>query len=99
MVFQNDRGDNLVKCLGDTVCDLPQKGSYSGEMTEREDVGLVVEHTEEALRHAIIKLRDEPHLRERLGTNALRAAINKYNWQRQEEKLLELYRDIKSELG
>jgi len=46
------------------------------------------------LKEAIIKLRDDPELRERLGRNALKAAITKYNWERQEEKLLELYSDI-----
>lgn len=58
-----------------------------------------MEYSEEALRQAIIKLRDDPELRERLGRNALKAAITKYNWQRQEERLLELYRDIESGPG
>ena len=60
---------------------------------------MVVECSEEALRQAIIKLRDDPQLRERLGRNALKAAINKYNWEREEENLLELYRDIESGPG
>jgi len=33
-------------------------------------------------------------LREKLGRNALKAAVTKYNWQKQEEKLLELYRSL-----
>jgi glycosyltransferase involved in cell wall biosynthesis len=76
------------------VCGRPiicTKGTYSGELTEQEEVGLVVEYSEEALKQAIIKLRDDKRLRERLGRNALRAAITKYNWQNQERKLLELY--------
>lgn len=80
------------------VCGRPiicTKGTYSGELTEREEIGLAVYYTEEAIEQAIIKIRDNPELRERLGRNALRAAITKYNWQREEEKLLELYRDIK----
>jgi glycosyltransferase involved in cell wall biosynthesis len=82
------------------VCGRPiicTKGTYSGELTEKEKIGLAVEYTEEALKQAIIKLRDDPDLRESLGRNALRAAINKYNWQNQEKKLLELYRIIESE--
>jgi len=84
------------------VCGRPiicTKGTYSGEMTEREDVGLAVEYSEEALKQAIIKLRDDHELRERLGRNALRAAITKYNWEREEAKLLELYSDIAPGLG
>ena len=83
------------------VCGRPiicTKGTYSGEVTEQEEVGLTVEYTEEALTHAIIKLRDNPELRERLGRNALKAAITKYNWQRQEEKLIELYRSLQADL-
>jgi glycosyltransferase involved in cell wall biosynthesis len=70
------------------------KGTYSGEVTEQEEVGLAVEYSEQALKEAIIKLRDNPELREKLGRNALKAAITKYNWQKQEEKLLELYRSL-----
>jgi glycosyltransferase involved in cell wall biosynthesis len=83
------------------VCGRPiicTKDTYSGELTEKEKVGLAVEYTEDALKQAIIKLRDDSELRERLGRNALRAAITKYNWQSQEKKLLKLYRDIESEL-
>lgn len=79
------------------VCGRPiicTKGTYSGELTEQEGVGLAVEYSEHALREAIIKLRDNPELREKLGRNALKAAITKYNWQKQEEKLLELYRGL-----
>jgi glycosyltransferase involved in cell wall biosynthesis len=80
------------------VCGRPiicTKGTYSGEMTEREEVGLAVEYTEEALREAIIRLRDDPELREKLGRNALEAAIAKYNWQKEEVKLLELYKSLR----
>jgi len=79
------------------VCGRPiicTGGTYCAEITEREGIGLAVEYSEEALRKAIIKLRDDPHLRERMGRNALRAAIAKYNWHNEEIKLLELYRGI-----
>ena len=79
------------------VCGRPiicTKGTYSGEVTEREEVGLTVEYNKEALKQAIIRLRDDPELKERLGRNALRAAITEYNWQRQEEKLIELYKGV-----
>jgi len=82
------------------VCGRPiicTKGTYSGEVTEQEEVGLAVEYTEEALKQAIIKLRDDPGLREKLGRNALKAAITKYNWQKEELKLLELYKSLQSE--
>jgi glycosyltransferase involved in cell wall biosynthesis len=79
------------------VCGRPiicTRGTYSGEITEQEEVGLAVEYSEQALRDAIIKLRDDPQLRERLGKNALTAAIARYNWPKEEAKLLELYRGL-----
>jgi glycosyltransferase involved in cell wall biosynthesis len=79
------------------VCGRPiicTKGTRSGEITEEEKCGLVVEYNKEALKEAIIKLRDNPKLCEELGKNALKAAINKYNWELQEKKLLKLYEDI-----
>jgi len=82
------------------VCGRPiicTKGTYSGEVTEQEEVGLAVEYTEEALKEAIIRLRDNPELRERLSRNALKAAVTKYNWQKQEEKLIALYKGLQNE--
>jgi len=71
------------------------KGTYAGNVTEKENVGLTVEYSKESLKQAIIKLRDNPKLREELGKNALKAAIEKYNWEKQEEKLLKIYEDLK----
>jgi len=79
------------------VCGRPiicTKGTYSGEVTEQEEVGLAVEYSEQALKEAIIKLRDDPELRERLGRNALKAAVTKYNWGKEEEKLIALYNSL-----
>jgi glycosyltransferase involved in cell wall biosynthesis len=81
------------------VCGRPiicTKGTYSGELTEVEGIGLAVRYDEQALREAIIRLRDDSDLREKLGRNALKAAIVKYNWQKQEEKLLALYQSLQS---
>lgn len=81
------------------VCGRPiicTKGTYSGDLTEKEKVGLTVEYTEEALKQAIVKLRDNRELRERLGKNALRAAITKYNWESQEKILFDVYENLKS---
>ena len=80
------------------VCGRPiicTMGTYSGELTEQEGVGLAIEYDKEALKQALIKLRDNPELREELGRNALRAAAKEYNWQWQEEKLLKLYESVK----
>jgi glycosyltransferase involved in cell wall biosynthesis len=71
------------------------EGTYPGEFTEKEECGIVVLQTKEDLKRGIIKLRDNPQLREKLGRNALKAAIREYNWERQEEKLLIIYEKLK----
>ncbi len=79
------------------VCGRPiicSRGTHSGDVTEQEEVGLAVEYNEEALREAIVKLRDDPGLRERLGRNALHAALTKYNWGKEEQSLLRVYKSL-----
>jgi len=85
------------KLFESMVCGRPiicTRGTHSGDVTEQEGVGFAVEYSVEALREAIVKLRDDPGLRERLGRNALKAAINKYNWENEERKLVELYEGL-----
>ena len=80
------------------VCGRPiicTKGTRSGEITEEEKCGIVVDYTKEALKEAIIKLRNSPKLCEELGKNALKAAINKYNWEQEKRKLLDIYEKLK----
>lgn len=80
------------------VCGRPiitTKGTYAGELTERLKCGLTVEYNEKSVREAIIKLRDNPKLREELGRNGLKAAIKEYNWEKQREKLIKIYWGLK----
>jgi len=79
------------------VCGRPiicTKDTRSGEITEMEHCGIVVDYSIGSLREGIIKLRDDPKLCEKLGRNALKAAIVKYNWEKQEEELKKLYDEI-----
>ena len=83
------------------VCGRPiicTKNTYPGEFTEKQKCGLAIPYTKNDLKQAIIKLRDSPKLREELGRNALNAAIREYNWEKQEEKLLKVYEELKNEI-
>jgi len=76
------------------VCGRPiitTKGTYAGELVEKLKCGLVIDYDPESVREAIIKLRDNPELCEELGRNALKAAIERYNWDLEKRKLLEVY--------
>ncbi|RLF43348.1 MAG: hypothetical protein DRN18_00290 [Thermoplasmata archaeon] len=79
------------------VCGRPiiaTKGTRSGEITEKEKCGLVINYSKEDLRKAIITLRDNPKLCEELGKNALKAAIEKYNWENEKKKLIRIYESL-----
>lgn len=80
------------------VCGRPvivTKDIYSGSFAKNERCGLDVACTKDALKDAVITLWHDSKLREELGKNALKAAIREYNWERQEEKLLKIYEELK----
>ena len=97
MVNPNDVNNKIAsanKQFEAMVCGKPiicTKDTRSGEITEKEKCGLVVDYSKEGLREAIITLRDSPKLCEKMGRNGLKAAINKYNWENERKKLIELY--------
>jgi len=79
------------------VCGRPiicSRGTYSGEFVERAGCGLTAEFNRDGLKKAIIKLQNAPSLKEKLGRNALKAALGEYSWEQQEKKLLKVYADL-----
>lgn len=79
------------------VCGRPiivTKGTFAGDMTERLECGLTVEYNRDSVRKAIITLRDNKELSEKLGRNALEAAKTRYNWEREKQNLLNVYRGL-----
>ncbi|MCQ9206021.1 MAG: glycosyltransferase, partial [Omnitrophica bacterium] len=79
------------------VCARPiitTKGTYAGRLTHKLCCGLVIDYNKSALREAILKLKNNPKMCEEFGKNALGAAINKYNWENEESKLLEVYSSL-----
>jgi len=80
------------------VCGKPiicTKGIYSGKFVLKEKCGLAVDYYRQSLKEAIIKLRDNPRLCEELGKNGFKAAKEKYNWKKQEKKLVRIYKELK----
>lgn len=82
---------DAMTCGRPIIC---TKNTYSGDMTEELQCGLVVDYNLNAIKEAIIKLRDDPQLCEKLGKNGLDAALKKYNWEKQEEMLLKIYKQF-----
>jgi glycosyltransferase involved in cell wall biosynthesis len=90
----NNRIASTNKQFEAMACGRPilcTEGTRSGEITAEEECGLVIPYTKDALREAVLRLRDSPQLRERLGRAAFEAALHKYNWANEERKLLGLY--------
>jgi glycosyltransferase involved in cell wall biosynthesis len=65
---------------------------YSNNFVIKENFGLAISNTRKDVQKAIITLRDNNDLCEELGKNALKAAIEKYNWDKEKKKLITVYR-------
>ena len=85
------------KLLEAMACGKPivcNKKTNAGELTERYNCGLVVDYNLESISDAVIKLRDNPALCEKLGKNGLKAALEEFNWDKQKEKLIQVYKAL-----
>jgi len=97
MINPNDLNDRISlpnKQFEAMVCGRPiitTEGTYSGDLTKKLNCGVVIDYNEKAVERTIKNLRDNPKLCEHLGRNALRAAIEKYNWKMEKRKLIEIY--------
>jgi glycosyltransferase involved in cell wall biosynthesis len=57
--------------------------------------GIIVEYGNiDQIRSAIIRLRDDPELRKRLGNNGRKAFLERYNWGIMEKKLYDAYENL-----
>ena len=82
------------------VCGRPivsTRATLAGKITEALQSGLVVEYDISAIKGALLKLRDDPALCEKLGRNAFNAAETKYNWSIMAKKLLNVYKYLSYE--
>ena len=75
---------------------LVSSGTDMADVVERENCGLVVDcsNTEE-IREAIEKLKGNPKLCRELGANGRRAYEQRYSWEIMEQRLLNLYQELR----
>jgi len=95
--FMNNRIGPPNKLFEAMVCGRPviaTKNIYSGKLVEKLNMGLAIDYEKESFKDALIKLRDNPDLRKKLGKNALKAALLRYNWEEEEKRLLEVYEKV-----
>lgn len=75
------------------MCGIPLITNMEQEVVDKEvGCGIIVDYDDiTQLKEAIILLRDNAELRKKLGQNGRKAFLEKYNWNRMEEKLYEIY--------
>jgi glycosyltransferase involved in cell wall biosynthesis len=82
-------GNKLFEAM---MLGVPIISNVSQELIKELDCGIVVDyHNVDQIRETIIKLRDNPELRKRLGDNGRKAFLEKYNWNKMEQRLYEIY--------
>src|SRR2546427_4756620 len=86
--------DKLFEAMVAGRPSLVTKGLMMAELVEREECGLAVPYSKEGFREAVVRLRDDPALAERLGRRGLEAAKREDNWPPEAMKLLRLYEGL-----
>lgn len=77
------------------MCGIPLITNMEQELVTKVGCGLVVDYNSSSqIRDAIILLRDNIQLRKKLGLKGRRAFVEKYNWNRMEQKLYEIYGNL-----
>jgi glycosyltransferase involved in cell wall biosynthesis len=86
------------KFLEATMCGKPilvNKGTSTAYKVHKENCGLVVDANNiEEIENAIIKLKENPGLCQRLGVNGRKAYERRYSWEIMKQRLLSLYQEI-----
>jgi glycosyltransferase involved in cell wall biosynthesis len=83
------------KTLEAMMCGIPIITNFSSEFVNEIGFGIIVEYGNiDQIRSAITRLRDDPELRKRLGSNGRKAFLQKYNWGIMEKKLYDVYSEL-----
>jgi len=74
------------------MCGIPVITNVLPEFVNEIGFGIIVEYGNiDQIRSAITRLRDDPELRKRLGSNGRKAFLKGYNWGIMEKKLYDVY--------
>ena len=71
------------------------KDTYAGKFVEKNKCGIAIPYDEEAFVKAVMELKNNKELRSEFGKNGRKQAAEKYNWEKQEEKLIKIYEKLK----
>ncbi len=97
----NNRYASPNKLFEAMMCGKPiivNDNSSMADIVRTEGCGLVVPYGDvDAIKHAVLTLKNDPALCKHLGENGRRAYETKYNWGIMEERLLEIYEKLDPE--
>jgi glycosyltransferase involved in cell wall biosynthesis len=87
-----------MKIFEAMACGIPvivNTEGFHGEFVREHKVGLGVEYGDlQQIKNAIIKLRDDDELKKKLGENGRKLVEGFYNWEKMQERLLEVYTNL-----
>ena len=74
------------------MCGIPIITNVATEIVNETQCGILVDYDNLIkMKEGIVKLRDNPELRKKLGDNGRNAFLQKYNWNAMEQKLYGVY--------
>jgi len=92
--FRKNQLSSPNKIFEAMMCGIPLITNMEANLVKEADCGIIVEYNVDHVRDAIIKLRDDSELRNRLGNNGRKAFVERYNWDRMEKKLYQIYGNL-----
>ena len=77
------------------MCGIPIITNIAHEIVYETGCGIIVEYDNvKQIKDTILRLRDDPNLRKRLGDNGRKAFLEKYNWDIMGQKLYKIYEHL-----
>jgi glycosyltransferase involved in cell wall biosynthesis len=91
--YPKNRLSSPNKIFEALMCGTPLVTNMEQDLVNNElECGIIVDYDDlKQIKEAIIRLRDDPELRRIMGQNGRRAFEQRYNWNRMEQKLYEIY--------
>jgi glycosyltransferase involved in cell wall biosynthesis len=74
------------------MCGMPIITNITNEIVNETQCGIIFDYDSiDQMKEGIVRLRDNPEIRKKLGKNGREAFLRKYNWSAMEQKLYGIY--------
>lgn len=87
--------NKLFEAMASGIPIIVNDNTPMADMVREEDCGLVIPfNNDNSLKEAILRIRDDVGLRQRLGKNGRKAFQERYNWDIMENRLINIYKQF-----